>query len=273
MISNKPTICVLPIEQLQRGRFQPRCYFDPQALEDLADSIKKNGLIQPIVVRPFNSSDLNDQIYEIIAGERRWRAAQLAGLDKITCLVNHYNDGQAAAVTTVENIQREDLNPIEEAQAIQRLINDFGYRHEEVAAIISSSRTKVTNLLRLLQLDERVKQFLIKGQISEGHGKMLAGLPLSRQITLANSVVKKNWSVRKLEQIIRMEGDESSPNNNKKKNPDITRLERLISEQMNTQVAVESEKTMKGGWLKIKFYDDPTLEGILRKIGIKDDDL
>ena len=188
----------IAIDCLSRGKFQPRRVFAQAALQELADSIKSSGLIQPIVVRP-----IDEQHYEIVAGERRWRAAQLAGLDYVTCLVKSFNDEQTAAVSTIENVQREDLNPIEEAKAYQRLIDDFSYLHEEVAAMVGKSRARITNSLRLLRLDEAVQQLLIDGDLSEGHGKAIAGLSLPLQRELAMAAVKQGWSVRKLEQHVK----------------------------------------------------------------------
>lgn len=265
MKHTKPLIQQIPIEQLQRGRFQPRRHFDQETLQELADSIRINGLIQPIVVRPISSSR-----YEIIAGERRWRAVQLAGFDEVSCLIKAYNDEQAAAVTAVENMQREDLNPIEEAQALQRLIDEFGYLHEEVAAVICASRTKVTNLLRLLQLTEPVQRLLISGQLSEGHGKILAALSPQLQLSLAQQAVQQAWSVRKMEQMVKRASHPhiASPH----KNANIKRLERIVSDQFGSKVELETDAEAQGGWLKIKFYDNQTLAGLLQKMGINHED-
>src|SRR4029079_3847018 len=172
MLKRKPTLQQITIDRLSRGKYQPRQHFDPEKLQELADSIKSTDwLLQPIVVRP-----LSDGNYEIVAGERRWRAAQLAGLGEVSCLVFNYSDEQALQASIVENISRADLNPIEEAQAYQRLIDEFHYLHEEVAASVGKSRTAITNSLRLLKLDPRVQKFLIEGKLSEGHGKILASL-------------------------------------------------------------------------------------------------
>lgn len=254
------SIAKLPLEKLTRGRYQSRRHFDTEALEELADSIKKNGLIQPIVVRPTGHA------YEIIAGERRWRASQLAGLTEINCIIKEYSDEQAAVITTLENWQREDLNPIEIAKGLQQMIDEFGYLHEEVAAIISTSRSKVTNLLRLLQLVESVQVLLIEGKLSEGHGKMLAALPPALQISIAEQAVLQMWSVRKTEQMVKqiVKTSHLPPS---KPNPDIKRLERVIADQLATEVAVDVT-TDTGGWLKIKFYNNDTLAGILKRIGI-----
>ncbi len=160
------TIKAIPIEQLVRGKYQPRRHFDKKALEELAQSIRTNGLIQPIVVRPIAK-----QQYEIIAGERRWRAVQLAGMHNIECVIRDLTDTEAIEASTIENLQREDLNPIEEATAFQRLADDFHYTHEEIAATIGKSRARVSNVIRLLKLDTSVQQLLIDGLLNEGHVK------------------------------------------------------------------------------------------------------
>src|SRR5215208_3302358 len=195
MQKRKPILKYLDIDMLTRGRYQPRQEFDPEKLQELADSIKStDGLLQPIVVRPIANNR-----YEIVAGERRWRAAQLAKLTEVSCLVFEYSDEQALQAAIVENISRTDLNPIEEARAYQRLIDEFHYLHEEVAASVGKSRVAITNSLRLLKLDPLIQNYLIKGQLTEGHGKILASLSLLHQISLANLCVEKVWNVRKLE--------------------------------------------------------------------------
>ena len=178
---------------MQRGRYQPRVQFEPVKLQELADSIKNAGLLQPIVVRP-----VSDHQYEIIAGERRWRATQLAGLDEINCLVREFNDEQAAEAATIENIARVDLNPIEEAKAYQRLIDEFRYVHEEIAATVGKSRTAITNSLRLLKLDSRVQKLIIQGDLSEGHAKILVTLDPIDQFAIAKKAIQYRWSARKI---------------------------------------------------------------------------
>ena len=244
-------------------RYQPRRDFDETALAELAESIRSSGLIQPIVVR-----QCGDLQYEIIAGERRWRAAQLAGLEMVPCLINDYTDEQAAAVTTIENVQRKSLNPIEEAKALQRLVDDFNYLHDEVAAVIGKSRSHVTNCLRLLRLDSRIQNWLIEGKLSEGHGKILAGLNPLEQIELAQRCISQSWSVRQTEQ--QLKKMQSQPAMTHAHQTDIHRLERIISEQLGTKVKVDS--TAQSGWLSIQFYDNDTLSGLLEKMGIRYDD-
>src|SRR5579872_972310 len=195
MNKSRAQLLQISIDLLIRGKYQPRRHFDPTQLQELADSIKTTGgLLQPIVVRPLGNNQ-----YEIVAGERRWRAAQLAGLSEISCLVSQYTDEQALQASIIENINRADLNPIEEAQAYQRLIDEFAYVHDEVAAAVGKQRSSITNALRLLKLDVKIQDYLITGKLSEGHGKILASLTRLQQLELAERCIQKNWSVRKIE--------------------------------------------------------------------------
>lgn len=260
VLNKKPHLCQLPIESLRRGQYQPRRHFDEKALKELSDSLRSSGMIQPIVVR-----QRRDQAYEIIAGERRWRAAQMAGFSEVPCLMNTYSDAQAAAVTTIENIQRQNLNPIEEARSLQRLVDEFKYHHEEVAAIIGKSRSQVTNALRLLRLDARVQERLISGELSEGHGKILAGVDSNDQFKLAEQCIEQAWSVRQLEQKIKKIQSQS---NAVPARADILRLERLIADQLGAKVKIETGPDARGGWLRIQFHNNDTLEGLLEKIGL-----
>ncbi|MAZ38787.1 MAG: chromosome partitioning protein ParB [Legionellales bacterium] len=260
---HKPQLKQLPIECLSRGKFQPRKQFDIEALTELSESIKSSGLIQPIVVRP-----ISDKQYEIVAGERRWRAAQKAGLTEVSCLINAYSDEQTAAVSTIENVNRVDLNPIEEAYAYQRLIDDFGYLHDEIAAVVGKSRSKITNLLRLLVLDKRVQTFLIEGEITEGHGKILAGCSESIQYQLAEKCIRQGWSVRKLEQMAKLHTQPKTAMQNAE-DVNIKALESLASEQVGAAVKLEHDEVERSGWLKIKYYNADTLAGILDKLGIQ----
>lgn len=268
----KPVLHLLPISQLQSGRYQPRHQFDQDALAELAQSLIANGMIQPIVVRPLLGSEPTR--FEIIAGERRFLAAKKAGLQEIPCLVNQYSDAQAAAVSMVENLNRVNLNPVEEAKAYQRLILEFGYLHEEVAAIVGKSRVKITNTLRLLKLDERVQHALISGELTEGHGKILAGLAAHLQFDLATQAIRYGWSVRKLENQIHEVT--TAPFHEKpvnpKLSPEIVRLERLLAEQIGAGVAFEQDGNAESGWLKIRYYDFATLSGVLTKLGVPDEE-
>ncbi len=263
MIKTKPTLQQLSIDQLVRGAYQPRQHFDATQLQELAESIKTTGgLLQPIVVRPKTK----DQ-YEIVAGERRWRAAQLAGLTEISCLVSSYTDEQALQAALIENINRTDLNPIEEAQAYQRLIDEFNYLHEEVAAAVGKSRTTITNALRLLKLDPRVQQLLMTQQLSEGHGKILAGIAVELQYALADQSIKKGWSVRKIE----MEAKkllQPADKNNLYSDPNIKRLETALSDHIGNPVNIDYEDR-GGGYLRIRFNNIDELEGHFQRLNFK----
>lgn len=255
-------LAYLSIESLQRGRYQPRQDFNPEALQELADSIQEHGIIEPIIVRSLQGGK-----YEIIAGERRWRGAQLARLAVIPAIVREYSDEQAAEVTLIENIQRENLNPIEEAKALERLLREFTYTHEKVAIAVGKSRAKITNSLRLLHLHEYVQNLLIQKELSEGHGKALASLPLEDQIKFAQQCVSHNWSVRRTEQAVKIH-KESAEINAAVSDPNLTRLERIASERFNAEVKVDHQSAQKSGWIRIKYYDNDTLAGILKKMGI-----
>lgn len=266
MIKSKPVLKYLSIDQLVRGQYQPRRHFDTTQLQELADSIKvTGGLLQPIVVRP-----LNDQQYEIVAGERRWRAAQLAGLNEVSCLVSHYTDEQALQAAIIENINRADLNPIEEAQAYQRLIDEFHYLHEEVAAAVGKNRTTITNVLRLLKLDSRVQELLISGQLSEGHGKILAGLPLKYQFELADLCIQKNWSVRKIE-LEAKKRIEPENLDHPFSDPNLKQLENSLSDHLGNQVQIDYEQR-GGGFMKIRFNNIDELQGHFDRLGFKVDE-
>lgn len=263
MTKRKPILQQIGTDQLVRGKYQPRHHFDPEKLQELADSIKSTGgLLQPIVVRP-----ISDKTYEIVAGERRWRAAQLAGMGEVSCLVCQYTDEQALQASIVENISRTDLNPIEEAQAFQRLIDEFHYLHEEVAASVGKSRTAITNSLRLLKLDSRVQALLISGQLSEGHGKMLAGLPTHLQYELADRCAQKGWSVRKLENEAKKLQSSASPGNIYS-DANVKHLEVALSEHVGNRVQLEYQD-QGGGYLHIRFNNIDELEGHFDRIGFK----
>jgi len=262
----KPMLLSLSIDQLVRGKYQPRRHFDPEQLQELAESIKTTGgLLQPIVARP-----LKDGKYEIVAGERRWRAAQLAQLEEVSCLVKHYTDEQTLQASIIENISRTNLNPIEEALGFQRLIDEFHYIHDEIAAAVGKKRTTVTNALRLLKLDPRVQELLISNQLSEGHGKILAGIPLAQQFELAERSIQKGWSVRKIEMEARKL---SQPENNTGpySDPNIKHLEVALSEHVGNRVEIDCEDR-GGGYVKIRFNNIDELEGHFDRIGFKYND-
>jgi ParB family chromosome partitioning protein len=258
---SKAELKVLPIELLQRGKYQPRQEFEPEALQELADSLQSNGLLQPIIVRP-----LNDKSYEIIAGERRWRAAQLAGWSEINCLVHRFSDAQAAEAAAIENIIRVDLNPIEEANAYQRLIDEFGYIHDEVAMAVGKSRVKITNTLRLLKLDASLQKLIIDGQLSEGHGKTLASLTITLQRELAQKCLSHHWNVRKLELEVKKLSDVKNVDTLFKKDTNLAYLEKIISDKIGCKTSIDFDTNR--GALKIEFSHLDILDGFLRKLKI-----
>ena len=263
MAKLKPTLQHLSVDQLVRGKYQPRQHFDHTQLQELAESIKTTGgLLQPIVVRPLPTGQ-----YEIIAGERRWRAAQLAEINEVSCLVSHYTDEQALQAAIIENINRTDLNPIEEAHAYQRLIDEFHYLHEEIAAAVGKSRTTITNALRLLKLDERVQALIISGQLSEGHGKILAGVPDIHQYALAELSIQKNWSVRKIEMEVK-KILQPSENNNRYSDPNLKHLEMALADHLGNSVSIEYEDR-GGGSIKVRFNNIDELEGYFQRVGFK----
>jgi len=256
----------LPIEILCRGRFQPRRHFDPDSLKELADSILSQGLIEPLIVRPLAENDT----YEIIAGERRWRAAMLAGLTEVPCLIGHYTDEQTAAVSIIENIQREDLSPLEEAEAYQRLLDEFCFVQEDIAQMVGKSRSHIANMLRLLSLAPSVKKMLFSRELSFGHARALVGLSFEEQSQLANQSIQYHWSVRKLEQQVKQNknGKLSLPGRTDY-SPDFQYLSQHISEYLGTPVEIDSKE--KGGWLRIRYFDYETLSGILERMGLKEE--
>ncbi|KTD34546.1 chromosome partitioning protein ParB [Legionella israelensis] len=256
----------LPIESLQPGQYQPRQDFNELSLQELAESIISQGLIEPLIVREIALG-----CYEIIAGERRWRAAQKAGLKLIPCLVGEYTDQQACAVTLIENIQRQDLNLIEEAQGYQRLITEFHFHQNEIALWVGKSRSHIANILRLLSLSTLVKKWLSEGNLTLGHARALVGLPEPLQKTLAEQTIREEWSVRYLEQKVKScKTDLSTSVKNPKNDRDVERLQSILSEQLGTPVQI-AEDGEKGGWLKVKFFDNDTLAGLLDRFGLSYD--
>ncbi|KTD22544.1 ParB/RepB/Spo0J family partition protein [Legionella londiniensis] len=255
----------LPIEYLQRGQYQPRESFDETALKELAASIRVHGLIEPLVVR-----EIATQKYEIIAGERRWRAAMLAGLREVPCLIGQYTDKQAAAVTLIENIQRQDLNLLEEANAYQRLLTEFHFSQQEIAMMVGKSRSHIANILRLLHLSLPVQDLLKKRELSLGHARMLVGLSPKHQVEIAAELKKHDWSVRQLEAKIRTLKSSLSKGKESSKNPDLISLQTILAEQIGAPVEISLERGA-GGWVKIKFYDNDTLSGLLERLGLRYD--
>lgn len=264
MQKRKPTLQYISIDLLVRGKYQPRQHFDPDKLKELADSIlSTGGLLQPIVVRPLTAKQ-----YEIVAGERRWRAAQLAGLSEVSCLIYPYSDEQALQAAIIENISRADLNPIEEALAYQRLIDEFHYLHEEVAASVGKSRTVITNALRLLKLDPRIQKMLIAGELSEGHGKIIAGLPQHQQFALAQEAAQKNWNVRKVELEAKKLQQAENIDQHTYSDANIKNLEQALSSHVGNRVQIDYEDR-GGGYMRIRFNNIDELEGHFDKIGFK----
>jgi len=252
----------LPVELLQRGKFQPRRQMDREALDDLANSIAKQGVLQPIVARKLASGD-----YEIIAGERRWRAAQQAGLDRVPVVVRELSDEDAMVIGLIENLQREDLNPIEEARGMQRLIDEFSMTHQQVADSVSRSRAAVSNLLRLLSLQSEVSSLLEQGQLDMGHARALLSLDELMQHRAAQQIIKAGMSVRQAEQLVRrLQEEQANPTRKvKEKDPDIRHLEESLSEKLGTHVEIKLGSRGKGK-LVIDFHGNDVLQGILEKI-------
>ncbi|MEM8593623.1 MAG: ParB/RepB/Spo0J family partition protein [Pseudomonadota bacterium] len=249
----------LPMEKIQRGQYQPRRHFEQDALEDLALSIKKQGLLQPIVVRP-----ISDDKYEIIAGERRWRASQIAGLSEITAIIKQIDDESAIAMALIENIQREDLNPVEEALALQRLQKEFDLSQQEVADAVGKPRSTVANILRLTALHPNVLSYLERGDIETGHAKCLLSADRDQQPSLAKKVIDGGLTVRQLEQL--MKAPAKSPKPIATPNADIMRLETDLAEKLGAKVSLQQSTNNKKGKLVIHYNNLDELDGILKHI-------
>lgn len=256
------TLRQLPIEWLQRGAYQPRREIAQDALQELADSIRAQGVMQPVVVRP-----IGPERYELIAGERRWRASQLAGLDVIPAVIRDVADEDAIAMALIENIQREDLNPIEEAVALQRLQQEFELTQAEVADAIGKSRVTVTNLLRLIGLEPEVKTLLQRGELEMGHARALLGLTGGAQFSAAQQVVAKAMTVRQTEQLVRTltHTANSGASEATRPDPNIKRLEEMLSKRLGAAVQIKHGSAGKGS-LTIKYTSLDELEGILAHV-------
>ena len=252
---------VLNILQLQPGKYQPRSYMDAAALQTLADSIKKQGIMQPILVR-----EVSEGKFEIIAGERRWRASQLAGLTQVPVLVRDIADESALAMALIENIQRENLNPLEEAQGIKRLIDEFVMTHEKAAEAVGRSRVAVSNLLRLLSLCAPVQDMLMHNKLDMGHARALIGLDTAQQVMLANKIVQQDLSVREIENLVKKLGAETKSSQQKTTaNRDIMALQNTLSEKIGAVVSI-SAKASGAGTLKISYSNLDQLDDIIAKI-------
>ncbi|MET0380036.1 MAG: ParB/RepB/Spo0J family partition protein [Spongiibacteraceae bacterium] len=252
----------IPIEFLQRGKYQPRRDMNQEALEELANSIRAQGLMQPIVVRPIGIDK-----FEIIAGERRWRAAQLASLDKVPVVIRDVGDDAAIAMALIENIQREDLNPMEEAIALARLQQEFELTHQQIADAVGKSRATVTNLLRLMSLRDEVQRLLEHGDLEMGHARALLSLPPEQQVSTAQTVVSKGLSVRQTEALVRtLQENLSKPKTAPARvDPDIKRLQEELSEKIGAVVAIQHGPKGKGK-LVLNYNSLDELEGILAHI-------
>ena len=249
----------IDVNLLKRGEYQPRRFIQEQDLQELAASIEKHGVMQPIVIRP-----IDDELhpYEIIAGERRWRAAQLAGLTEIPAIVRDLTDQVAIALALIENIQRQDLNPIDQAMALQRFHDEFGLSHQEIAETVGKARTTVSNLLRLLTLAEPVKELMQQGSLDMGHARAILTLKAKDQLKVAQHVIEKNLSVRQTEQLVR---DFNAPKQEKPKSaiaPDIQQLTQRLSERFSADVKIDYNKQGKGK-LTISYHSLEELDGIL----------
>ena len=252
----------LPVGALQPGKYQPRTQMAESALDELADSIRAQGLIQPVVVRP-----VGDDRYEIIAGERRWRAAQRAGLSQIPVVVREVPDNAALAMALIENIQREDLNPLEEAQGIQRLIDEFGLTHQAAAEAVGRSRVAVSNLLRLLQLTPPVQSMLLAGEIDMGHARALLAVVGATQVEWAQRALQRNMTVRELEHALaaaRVDAPARPP----RRDADVQRLERELAEAFGRRVDIRASRN-GSGQLVLHYDDAIDLDALLERIAAK----
>ncbi len=261
--AGEETLRNLPVDTIRRGPFQPRLDMDPVALEELTSSIRAQGVVQPIVVRP--SADRTH--YELIAGERRWRAAQAAGLGEIPAVIREADDETVLAMSLIENIQREDLNPIEEAKALRRLTEEFDLTHQAAADAVGRSRAAVTNLLRLLELNDEVAQLLAGGEIEMGHARALLGLADPAQSQAARQVVARGLSVRETERLVRRlkSQDETKAPPRSRPDPDIRRLQDELSERLGAAVRIQPGSRGRGR-LVIDYASLDQLDGILERI-------
>jgi ParB family transcriptional regulator, chromosome partitioning protein len=259
----------LPIGALQAGRYQPRTEMNAERLQELADSIRAQGLIQPIVVRAIAGAKAGKPSHEIIAGERRWRAAQMAGLTDVPIVLREADDRSVIAMALIENIQREDLNPLEEAQALTRLIDEFGLTHQQAAEAVGRSRASVSNLLRLLELPPAVREMLASHALEMGHARALLTLPAERALALATEAAAQGWSVREIERRAQLaQSERAQPTPTKppsRPDPNIASLERELSESLGAKVAVQPGRGERGK-LVIHYHGLEALEGVLERL-------
>ena len=252
------------VKDIEPGRYQPRTVMDPDKLEELAESIKAQGLVQPVVIRPLAKAGR----YELIAGERRWRATQLAGLTTIPAIIREMEDESALALGLIENIQREDLNPLEEANALKRLIDEFSLTHADAADAVGRSRAAVTNLLRLLELESSVRTMIEKNQLSMGHARCLLGLSTSEQQGVAHEIVAKGLSVRQTEMMVRGMKEKTTAGKKdgatKPKSPDVVRLEQELTETLCAPTSIRHQASGKGQ-VVIGYTSLDELDGLLER--------
>jgi len=258
---------MLNVAQLQPGKYQPRSHMDDAAMQTLADSIKAQGIMQPILVR-----EISVDKYEIIAGERRWRAGQIAGLAKVPVLVREIADESALAMALIENIQRENLNPLEEAQGIKRLIDEFAMTHENAAEAVGRSRVAVSNLLRLLSLSAPVQELLMQNKLDMGHARALIGLDAAQQIMLANKVVHQDLSVREVEKFVQQLTQQKQNIKNKQvktnTDQDLQRLQETLAQQLGMSVSIQHQENGKGK-LVIQYQNLDELDHLFKRLGVK----
>lgn len=254
----------IPVDLIQRGQYQPRLEIRAEALQDLAESIRAQGVVQPVVIRPLGDSGR----YELIAGERRWRAAQLAGLASIPALVKHVADADAMSIALIENIQREQLNPIEEALALDRLVREFGMTHQEVAAAVGRSRAGVSNLMRLLELEAESRVLVERGDLEMGHARALLGLDGQIQVDAARRIAQQGLNVREAEALVRRlreTAENPTPARERRQDPDVARLEQSLAERLGANVAIRHGAGGRGT-LTIRYTSLDELDGILAHI-------
>jgi len=260
--SSSDRLTTVAIADIQPGRYQARVQIDDEALQELADSIKAQGIIQPVIVRERGLSQ-----YELIAGERRWRASQLAGLTEIPVVIKTISDETALAMGLIENLQRENLNPIEEAQGLKRLADEFGLTHETTAKAVGKSRSAISNSLRLLSLPEPVQEMLYQRRLEMGHARALLTLHVVDQLELAQKAVKNGWSVREVERRSQLAHQKAKPEATKTINPDIRRINDALTEHLGVNAEVKTSNQKKGK-IVLHFDTPETFEYLLKQLGI-----
>ena len=252
---------LIELNKLFSGKTQPRKSFNDQSLESLSESIRSNGIMQPIVVR---KTEFDDK-YEIIAGERRWRAAGIANLKKVPVIVRKVDDKKSLVLSLIENIQREDLNAVEEAQAINKLISSYNLSHQQASTSLGKSRSSITNALRLLTLDKKIHDFIVNKSLEMGHARALIGYDKDKQIKLANKIIVENLSVREVESIVKSRVSKSKNIKKKHKDPNIGALEEKLSSKLGMQVKISHNQKNKNGKLEIKYHGLDELDHLIAK--------